>query len=229
MLNVRRLVRLLVVVGALSAAALGTASSAFAESCVYNPATKTVSAQMSGVATLVVQGGAIAFGAVPAPCGAATTTNTDTIDVDGAAGTLDRLVIDQRTGTFTPGATAEFSMSEIEFDLALGDADDTLIVHGTTGDDELAAGQNGISLNGDGDVDVVVSPGAFNIEVYLYDGNDFFNGARNVRRRPPLPRRVRDRRRPRRTTGCCAEHPGRHDHGRMPATTSSRGTAATTR
>jgi Ca2+-binding RTX toxin-like protein len=153
-----------------------------AESCVYDPVAKSVTASITpgGQATLVVSGAAPAaelrFGQIPTACGGATTTNTDTINISGAPGNVETLVLDERGGIFAPGATSEFSISEIEFNVDMGDTIDTIIVHGTEGDDELAAGQNGLALNGDGDQDVVVTPGAFNLEVYLLGGNDFFNG-----------------------------------------------------
>ena len=54
---------------------LGFAEPAFAESCAYDAGTKAVTASITpgAEATLVVSGGALWFGATPAPCGAATT------------------------------------------------------------------------------------------------------------------------------------------------------------
>ena len=40
----------------------------------------------------------------------------------------------------------------------------------------MAAGQNGLAANSDGDGDVTFSPGAFRLEVHLFGGNDYFNG-----------------------------------------------------
>src|SRR5262245_56818628 len=59
-----------------------------AETCTYDSATKTVNATIAagGQATLVVVGGALHFGASPTACGAATTTNTDTIHIAGEVG-----------------------------------------------------------------------------------------------------------------------------------------------
>ena len=173
--------RLIAVLGAI-VGALGTANAALAaESCVYDPATRTVTASITanGQATLVGDGGTpnqLRFGQVPAACGGATTTNTDTIDIPGWPGGIEKIVLDERSGVFAPSATAEFSMSEIEFDLDMGDATDRIIVWGTKGDDEIAAGQSGPALNSDGDNDIVVAPGAFILEVHLLGGNDFFNG-----------------------------------------------------
>jgi Ca2+-binding RTX toxin-like protein len=152
-------------------------SLAQAESCTYNPATASVSASITpgGSAVVDVVGGAIRFGAVPAPCGAATTANTDSISIAGNAGTTERLTLDQRTGLLGPGATPEFNIPEIEIATTLGDATDTIVLYLTEGDDVVAQGQNGLSMNSDGDLDVTVSPGAFPMEIYALGGNDIVN------------------------------------------------------
>ena len=159
------------------ALALAFPALAEAESCTYNPATASVSAAITpgGSAVLDVAGGAIRFGAVPTPCGAATTTNTNSISIAGSAGANEQLTLDQRTGVFGPGAAAESNIPEIEMTLALGDATDTVVVHGTSGNDVIAAGQNGLALNSDGDVDITASPGAFHLEIYGLEGNDVLN------------------------------------------------------
>lgn len=151
--------------------------SAEAESCTYDAGTATVSATIApgGEATLDVVGGQIRFGAVPVPCGAATTTNTDTISIVGNAGTTERLTFDQRTGLLAPGLTPEFNIPEIEIDTVLGDTSDTVVLYLTEGDDTVAPGQNGLSLNTDGDLDVTFSPGVFPMEIYALGGNDVVN------------------------------------------------------
>jgi Ca2+-binding RTX toxin-like protein len=148
------------------------------ESCVYNPATKAVAAVVGAgsSATLVVAGGALHFGAVPSACGAATTTNTDSISVAGAPGTVETLTIDHRGGFFGPGAAAETNLGEIEIATSLGDANDVVIVYGTESADHFAAGQNGFATSADGDVDITFSPAAFKLEVHLLGGDDYFNG-----------------------------------------------------
>jgi Ca2+-binding RTX toxin-like protein len=161
-----------------AAAVLVNAAAAQAESCVYDDAAKTVTATITpgGQATLVVSGGALWFGAVPAPCGAATTGNTDSISISGSVGTNEVLTLDQRGGVFGPGATAEFNVSEIEIATALGDGTDRIIVYGTEGPDSMSPGQLGMSLNTDGDVDVTFSPGIFPLEIHGLGGNDYING-----------------------------------------------------
>jgi Ca2+-binding RTX toxin-like protein len=109
-------------------------------------------------------------------CLGATTTNTDHITINGHAGSSERLVLDQRGGLFSPGATPESNVPEIEMTANLGDATDTVVVYGTEGRDQWSAGENGIALFADGDVDVEVLPNAFKLEVHLLGGDDFFNG-----------------------------------------------------
>lgn len=120
---------------------------------------------MGGTATTTVIGGAIHFGTTPVACGAATTTNTDTIRVTGASGSAETLTIDQSGGALAPGATTEVGTSEIELITALGDVSDRIVVLGTSGDDTINVGVGGISLNADGDVDVTWSPTPSAVEV----------------------------------------------------------------
>ena len=173
----RRFARFALFLG-LCALALGSAQSAFAaESCIYDPATKAVTASIDAgsAATLQLVGGQIWFGFSPAACGDATSTNTDSIAIAGASGTSERLVIDQRNGTIAPGATSEFNIPEIEITTTLGDATDHVVLYATNGDDAVAAGQFGVALNSDGDVDITFTPTAFELEVYGLSGNDHIN------------------------------------------------------
>ncbi len=149
-----------------------------AESCAYDPGARAVTAAITpgGSAVLDVAGGEIRFGALPVPCGGATTTNTDSISIAGSVGTTEQLTLDQREGFFGPGATPEANTAEIEIATSLGDASDRVVVFGTEGADYMAAGQNGFATSGDGDVDVTFSPGAFELEVHLLGGDDYFNG-----------------------------------------------------
>jgi Ca2+-binding RTX toxin-like protein len=162
----------------LAVLALALPALARAESCVYNPGTASVSASITpgGSATLDVAGGVIRFGAVPAPCGGATTTNTDSISITGNVGTTERLTLDQRTGLLGPGATPEFNIPEIEIATSLGDLTDTVAFFLTSGNDFVAAGQNGFALNTDGDLDVTFSPSNHRLEVYALEGDDYVNG-----------------------------------------------------
>lgn len=165
-------------IAAVGVTALALPGIARAESCAYNPVTRTVSASITagGSAVLDVAGGQIRFGAVPAPCGGATTTNTDSISIAGSAGTTEQLTLDQREGFFGPGATGEANTPEIEIATSLGDATDRVVVYGTEGSDHMAAGQNGMATSSDGDVDVTFAPSAFQLEVHVLGGDDYFNG-----------------------------------------------------
>jgi Ca2+-binding RTX toxin-like protein len=148
-----------------------------AESCEFDGVSRELSLAMTpaSTATLVVVGGEIWWGTVPSPCGAATTTNTDSITINGATRTSETLIIDQRGGFFGPGATPESNTPEIEIFTNLGDATDRVIVYGTEGADFMAAGQSGFATSSDGDVDITFSPSTFNLEVHLLGGNDHFD------------------------------------------------------
>jgi Ca2+-binding RTX toxin-like protein len=145
--------------------------------CRYDNATKAVTAYIlpGSAATLKLVGNEIWFGFTPEPCGGATATNTDSISITGAAGASETLVLDERGGVFGPGATSEFNLPEIEISTTLGDATDTVVLYATDGDDVLSAGQLGVALNSDGDVDVTFSPAAFELEVHGLAGNDHIN------------------------------------------------------
>ncbi len=154
-------------------------ATAFAESCVYNPGTKSVTATITpgSQATLkITTSGQLLFGLVPAPCAGATATNTDSVAVAGAVGTTERLTLDQSESFFGPGATSESNIPEIELATTLGDATDVLIVIGTPGNDVIAPGQNGVAIDSDGDVDITVNPSIFPIEINALGGDDFVNG-----------------------------------------------------
>jgi Ca2+-binding RTX toxin-like protein len=171
----RKLTLLAAIAFATFAAAAPAAS---AESCTYDAGTKAITASITpgSQATLVVSGGAIHFGATPVACGAATTTNTNSISIAGSVTTNETLTLDRRGGDFAPGAATESNIPEIEITTALGDATDTVVVYGTEGNDLMAAGQFGFAWNSDGDVDVTFSPSAMRLEVHLLGGDDYFNG-----------------------------------------------------
>ena len=143
--------------------------------CTYSAATKSVTAGVGagGTATLAVVGGAIHFGGTPSACGAATTANTDSITVNGAAGSVERLTIDQSGGALAPGASAESNgTAEIELALNLGNASDQIVVRGTSSADALAIGTKGVSFNNDTDVDVTITPLPSSIELIGGGGGD---------------------------------------------------------
>jgi Ca2+-binding RTX toxin-like protein len=163
--------------GLLFVAAPITAGAAV-ESCAYNPTTKAVTATITtgGSATLKVNAaGQLLFGQVPVACGGATSANTDSVSVSGSTGSNETLTLDMSEAFFGPGFSTEFNIPEIELATALGDLTDTLVIIGSSADDLIAAGQNGVAIDSDGDVDVTLSPGQHKIEVHGLGGNDFLN------------------------------------------------------
>src|SRR5688572_20204090 len=107
--------KLVAVLAAFVGVGLVQTGAARAESCSFVSGKVTASITAGSEATLRVSGSEIWFGQVPAPCGGATTLNAASIEVLGAAGTVEQLIIDESTGTFTPGATPEADLvSEIE-------------------------------------------------------------------------------------------------------------------
>jgi Ca2+-binding RTX toxin-like protein len=149
------------------------------ESCAYDAATRTVTARLEpGTdATLRVSAsGQIAFGVVPAPCGAATATNTDAIVVNGAPGVVESLTVDLGTNLLGPGFTEESNFPEIETHVALGDTSDSFVVIGTDAADTLTAGLSGVALNSDGDLDVTFDPLPSRIELRAEGGVNFLTG-----------------------------------------------------
>jgi Ca2+-binding RTX toxin-like protein len=172
----KRIAAALVAAGAAAVVSVATAADAAASSCVYDAGAKSAAVGMDpgGVTTLSVSGGSLLVDGTA--CLGATTTNTDSIAITGHAGSNERLVLDQRSGLFSPGATPESNVPEIEMTANLGDATDTVVVYGTEARDEMSSGENGIAFFSDGDVDVVVTPHNFSLEVHLLGGDDFFNG-----------------------------------------------------
>lgn len=146
---------------------LGTPASSAGEqaTCTYDEPSKTVTLTTpSGLfvaAQLSAEGGVISFqegsfetgGFGPAqPCGTATTSNTDLIRIQGAAGSLVLLAVDQALGAFAPGFTAEpTGVSEIEFEFL----PNGFFLIGRTAAPTLARlGTADANVNGDDDVDV---------------------------------------------------------------------------
>ena len=147
-------------------------------SCVYSAPTKTVTATIPAgtAATLKVVSGAIWFGSTPAPCSGATTTNVDSITVNGPAGSLEQIVVDQSGGAFAPGASTESTTPEIEISLNLGDATDRLVIFGTSGNDTVTLGLGGVGLNADTDADVTSSAALARVDVHGLGGTNTLSG-----------------------------------------------------
>ena len=173
--RIRRVVYLLAASAAAASAAL-VHSAAAAESCVYDPSTHAVTASITpgSAATVRVVGGEIWFGFSPVACGGATTTNTDTISIAGQAGTAEQIVIDQSGGRFAPGFTSEgsTSLSDIEIATALGDASDSVVITGTTGNDFIRPTLAGVLLESGNVEDITFSPAPAALEIHGLAGND---------------------------------------------------------
>lgn len=172
----KRALAALVAAGAVTAVSMASVADAAAASCVYDAGAQSMTVGMdpAGVTTLSVSAGSLLVDG--SPCLGATTTNTDSIAINGNVGSSERLILDQRGGVFGPGVSPESNVPEIEMTANLGDASDTVVVYGTEGADRMAAGENGFAFFGDGDVDVVITPHALNLEVHLLGGDDYFNG-----------------------------------------------------
>ena len=115
-------------------------------------------------------------GLVDTTCGGATVNNIDSVTVTGTDGS-ETLILDLSGGTFAPGATAESTgLSEIEFDVDLGDGTDELSILGSSGVDKITFGSTAVKLNGDADQDMSRS----SIEILGANGNvgaDVLSGA----------------------------------------------------
>src|SRR5439155_5676697 len=162
-----RLAVVTAVVAAFVGIVAGPASAAAA--CSYNAATQTIAFSITGAAsagTLTVGTGAdngkilftqTATTAGATQCGAATVTNTDTVNVTGD-GNDNTFVMDETGGLFAPGNTQEASgTSEIEFSLDLRTGNDTYQLNGQNVADAIVAGNNStagqLAVNIDGDDD----------------------------------------------------------------------------
>lgn len=163
---------ILVLNGSIAAPARASATCSFASGV----ASVSIAGAGAAARLLVGTGGAVgqilfaADDAAPAPCGAATVTNTDLVAVTG--GPDRQLVrIGLAAGPFAPGATSEASGgSEIEFSVDLGDGEDELAVSGGSDADHVTAGSEGLNLNAGespDDVDVSVT----GVERLTLEGN----------------------------------------------------------
>ena len=122
--------------------------------------------------------GAISFGATPVACGAATTTNTDSIAIAGTAGTVETLTLDMSGGAFAPGATAEGGgVSEIEIATTLGDATDVVVIRGYVGGRHDPDRDERRESELDTDLDVTFAPLPAQIEVFGLGGANTLSAA----------------------------------------------------
>jgi len=140
---------------------LSPAASAATAGCGYDAGTKVVTVGVpptDGITHTVsrdVAGNILADGG---SCGGATVTNTDTIFVPNSGSGHQSFAIDERNGAFAPGATAEATgLSEIEFEVSLGQGTDDLTITGTPQADRITlASASKARLNGDTDADITL-------------------------------------------------------------------------
>jgi len=158
----------------LAAAMVAAGPTAFAaseqSSCVHDEPSKKVTVSAAepepGAPPFIVltaEGGVIAMQEVDLiasqlgprqPCGAATTSNTDLVVIQGGgpAGVL--FLADQSFGAFAPGFTGEpTGTSEIEFEFHPSGA---IVFIGTSAPTVVRLGTAGANVNGDDDVDVTL-------------------------------------------------------------------------
>ena len=158
---------------------LGFAEPAFAESCAYDAGTKAVTASITpgAEATLVVSGGALWFGATPAPCGAATTVEHE-LDLDHRQRRLGRAADARQprrcrsAPARQPNRTSRRSRSRPRSvtpptgSSSTGPWETTSWRPARTGSPRTATATSTSRSR----------PAAFPLEVHLLDGNDYFNG-----------------------------------------------------
>src|SRR5436309_7211224 len=163
-----RLAVITFVVAAFVGIVAGPASAA--TGCTYNAATQTVAFTLDDNGILTVGTGAdngkilwdndTSLPASQGQCGAATVTNTDTVNVTGD-GDPNTFVMDETGGLFAPGNTSEASgSSEIEFSVDLAAGTDTYQLNGQNVADSIvvgnnsSAGQLAVNIDGDDDPDL---------------------------------------------------------------------------
>lgn len=145
-----------------------------AATCVFDAGTATVTVTVDGVkASLlaVKASGQIRLDGVP--CGGATVSNIDTIQVNGG-GLDDRVSL---AGSFVPGLTAEATgSSEIEIAFALGAGTDQVTVNLGNGNNRLTFTSGGIDVGNDLDEDITTT-GIESVRVDGGGGNDVIDAS----------------------------------------------------
>lgn len=110
------------------------------------------------------------------PCGVVELTQLDRLSVSGTPG-RDVVVVDLAGGPLEGGLEQETGAPEVELvvDLNSGSADRLVVRAGAAGD-TLVAGDGGIALNGDGDVDILTA-GVEQLVLSGREGPDSLSGA----------------------------------------------------
>jgi len=147
----------------------GAAHAQSASTCAFDAGaavvTVTVDGRQAHLAALPATG-AIQLNGVP--CGAATVSNTDSIQVNGGA-QPDSVSL---TGRFEPGLTPELDgASEIEVAVALGDGSDRVTVNLSAANNRLVFTSDGIDVGNDLDRDILLA-GTERIVVDGKEGDD---------------------------------------------------------
>jgi Ca2+-binding RTX toxin-like protein len=140
---------------ALAILTIAPATAADAAACVEGPpSVLAVTASDEQVRLSVGAGGDIQMNGTP--CGTATTTTTDFIQVSGTGSTPESVIVDLSGGQFAPGASVEpTGIPEIEIEVTLEDDDgDELVVTGGDADETIRAAAEGVELTADDDLDV---------------------------------------------------------------------------
>ena len=160
----------------------GRAMAGGSVTCDYDPLSGKVTLPLhEGFARITRSGNSIQYAGYEskqyAPCGAATVNNTDKIVfVDSAE--YDRYFeIDQSGGRFEPGKTNEPNgRPEIEFDAdyAGPDYESMFVATGTPEGDRIVAGDKGLKLNRDDDMDVRLRDVGF-VSLEGLRGDDFIS------------------------------------------------------
>ena len=164
------------------------APAAASTTCTYDAGTRRVTIRMEehGTALLYMAGGRI-HGGNGDRCGQATRANTDFIKVVGTATGSESLYIDLYNGRIGPGVEDEGAgLDEIEIfvDLKGTETDytrESITITGTPVKDKITLGTNGVSLNGDDDVDVTFTgdmsgyPGRLDLTLAGAHGGDLIS------------------------------------------------------
>ncbi len=151
----------------------GAALAQSAPSCSFNAETATVTVTVNGLAANVTRNAAGVIRLNGVPCGEATVTNTDTIELNGGV-LVDSIIM---TGDFAPGLTPEGdAASEIEMVVLLGEGKDSVRFNYTSAADTLTFTAGGIDVGGDGDEDITTA-GTDVVKIYALDGDDTVNAS----------------------------------------------------
>jgi Ca2+-binding RTX toxin-like protein len=136
--------------------------------CSVSLGTATVAMASGDTATLSI-GPAGQINVNGSQCsGTATTTNIDTVVVNGAGG-AETVNLSLAGGPFAPGASPESSgVPEIEISVSLAGGSDTLVITGSSGSDAIEFGTLGVNVNDDDDTDVTISA----VEVFVVNAGD---------------------------------------------------------